>query len=525
MSGFCDKSEPILMSDEILQKAVDEQTPQNHAGRVDKAEGKHFNDVLKIRLEYLNILKISHLRDFTSLTRLDLNNNLIERIEGLDHLLNLTWLNLSFNRIKKIEGLESLRKLELLNLSDNKISVVENMDELEKMTNFSFANNLLEQLDSVLYLKKFKNLFTLNLYGNPVSKEDDYTLFIAAHFPNLMFLDYRLLNEKTKKEASIKYYCVTEETRHEELQKQQVLDAEKRQKAELQLHTDAFVEFLNGSYLFKSMVKDDPEAETLHCVAGVAPLLQTFEQQMVALCVQLFEAGMAEHKQREAEVNSFLSGQTQAVTDYQQRAAQILAEFEQQHKEMLLELQQLSDPDIVEVKVSHHSNEIEQLCTGLMSLEFQLVSQLEEIIKKLEINISDMVANFTESVQGIFAQCRELQDNYHRKVHEIAVATLKKVAMDNRDEDMPDEVRMLFMDKDTVMDALATAHDNHLQKINDRETQLVTRVDAWRVALIKEIQDKELKRNRACVSDILRYTDYLREQLFHDFLPHPPEQL
>lgn len=37
------------------------------------------------------------------------------------------------------------------------------------------------------------------------------------------------------------------------------------------------------------------------------------------------------------------------------------------------------------------------------------------------------------------------------------------------------------------MDALATAHDNHLQKINDRETQLVTRVDAWRVGLIKEV--------------------------------------
>lgn len=36
------------------------------------------------------------------------------------------------------------------------------------------------------------------------------------------------------------------------------------------------MEFLNGSYLFKSMLKDDPEAEMLHCVPGVAPLLQTY---------------------------------------------------------------------------------------------------------------------------------------------------------------------------------------------------------------------------------------------------------
>lgn len=38
------------------------------------------------------------------------------------------------------------------------------------------------------------------------------------------------------------------------------------------------------------------------------------------------------------------------------------------------------------------------------------------------------------------------------------------------------------------MDALAAGHDNHLLKINDRETQLVTRVNAWKVALIKGVE-------------------------------------
>lgn len=39
---------------------------------------------------------------------------------------------------------------------------------------------------------------------------------------------------------------------------------------------DAFVEYLNGSYLFKSMLKDDQGAEMIHCIPGVAPLLQTY---------------------------------------------------------------------------------------------------------------------------------------------------------------------------------------------------------------------------------------------------------
>lgn len=107
------------------------------------------------------------------------------------------------------------------------------------------------------------------------------------------------------------------------------------------------------------------------------------------------------------------------------------------------------------------------------------------------------------------------------------------------------------------MDALVTGHDNHLLKINDRETQLVARVSAWKVSLIKEvgnwnylnagntiyifirmtnlssishsldiaflflfclygllqIRDNELKRNCLGIKDILRYVDHARGQL------------
>ncbi|XP_038566074.1 dynein regulatory complex subunit 3-like [Micropterus salmoides] len=513
MDDHCGKVKAILMDEEILQKAVEEQVTQDQSGRLAVADGIHFHEILKLRLDYRNILMIDHLWEFTSLARLDMNNNLIEKIEGLERLGNLKWLNLSFNRIEKIEGLESLRKLEVLNLSNNRISVIEKMDGLEKLTHFCIANNLLGQLDNVLYLRKFKNLFTLNLFGNPVSKENDYKIFIAGYFPTLMCLDYRLLDQKTKNEASIKYHYVLEEMRHEELQMQQDDHAEQSQKAGLKLHTDAFVEFLNGPCLFKSMFKDDPEADKLHLVPGVAHLLQTFEHQTVELCTQLFEMGLAEHKRRETEVNSFFIGQTQAVTDYQQKALQTLANFEQQHNKRMMEFKQLSDPDLLKVKINHCNDEINQLCNSLMTLEFQLVSLLEDILEKFDITISDMVGNFSETVQGIFTQCRDLEDKYHEKVCAIAEATLEKVAKESLEEDMPDDIKMLFTDRDTVMSALTTGHDNHLLQINGRETQLVTRVNAWKVALIKGIHDKELKRNRMRISDIHRYVDHLREQL------------
>lgn len=62
----------------------------------------------------------------------------------------------------------------------------------------------------------------------------------------------------------------------------------------------------------------------------------TFENEMVELCMQLFQTGLSEHKRRETEVNSFFSGQDKTVTDYQQKASQILANFEQQHKKVSL---------------------------------------------------------------------------------------------------------------------------------------------------------------------------------------------
>lgn len=136
---------------------------------------------------------------------------------------------------------------------------------------------------------------------------------------------------------------------------------------------------------------------------------------MAELCMQLFHIGLTEHKQRETEVNSFFSGQDKTKSYFRLKASQILANFEQQHEEVSLcfrkpftgqcnnlvyllliisikifhvftpfqrieELQQLLDVDIRQDKITHCNEEINQLSKSLMSLEFQLVSQMEVIM-------------------------------------------------------------------------------------------------------------------------------------------------
>ena len=46
---------------------------------------------------YIDILKIDNLWQFKSLVKLQLDNNIVEKIEGLDTLVNLVWLGESSN--------------------------------------------------------------------------------------------------------------------------------------------------------------------------------------------------------------------------------------------------------------------------------------------------------------------------------------------------------------------------------------------------------------------------------------------
>ena len=49
----------------------------------------------------------------------------------------------------------------------------------------------------MIYLRRFKNLRTLNLTGNPLCDDEQYTLFVVAHLPDLVYLDFKLVSDTT----------------------------------------------------------------------------------------------------------------------------------------------------------------------------------------------------------------------------------------------------------------------------------------------------------------------------------------
>lgn len=522
MSRLYDTVEPSVIDEQMLMRAVEEQGPREEAGKIAKTEGIDFGDVTALRLDFKNILKIDGLWEFTRLTKLQLDNNIIERIEGIDMLVNLVWLDLSFNNIEVIEGLDSLTKLADLTLYNNRITRIENMDTLVDLQVFSIGNNDLKELENITYLRRFKKLKTLNLSNNPFCERDNYKQYVAAFLPNIEFLDYRLLDDQTKAAAYERHQIQVEEMLDNEKKAKARKDEADRRAAELELHKKAFVEYMDGPHLFESMYSEDAEGQKLGEMPGVDEIIVVYREKFTAICQQIFQYGLVEQQKREAEVAMFWECVEEAKAENKLLGMKAVEEFLAEKKKMFAELSQVTDPKVLETRVQEYLARVNELWDKLMGFELQLVDQLEEAIQNFERNMQDMVSTFIESLQGHLAQCRETENVHHEKMMELAQLTLDKVVKNELDDEISEELRMLFVDKDTINNAVSSSHDVHLLKIDNKEDDIVTRINNWLKHMIETIhEEQEINRNRQRVTEINHLIDHVREEIENLEIAHP----
>ncbi|XP_049730695.1 dynein regulatory complex subunit 3 isoform X2 [Elephas maximus indicus] len=369
MNRLCQSMEPRVMDDDLLKLAVAEQGPREEAGQLAKQEGILFKDVLSLQLDFQN---------------LSFNN--IETIEGLDTLVNLEDLSLFNNRISKIDSLDALVKLQVLSLGNNQI--------------FNMMN--------VIYLRRFKDLRTLSLSGNPISEAEDYKMFVCAYLPDLVYLDFRRIDDLTRELAEIKHQYTIDELKHrEELTQAQWEEAQAR-KEELEAHKAAFIEHLNGSFLFDSMYAEDVEGNKLSFLPGVGELLEAYKDKFVIICLNIFEYGLKQQEKRKMEIDTFNECIQEAIQENQEQGKRKIAEFEEKHLLNLSAIRDESEMPVIEMKIVECGEDITQLFNVLMTLEMQLVEQLEETINIFERNIVDLVGLFIENVQSLYPSHADL---------------------------------------------------------------------------------------------------------------------
>ncbi|XP_032354888.1 dynein regulatory complex subunit 3 isoform X2 [Camelus ferus] len=539
MHQLCDM-EPRVMDDDMLKLAVGEQGPRDEAGQLAKQEGILFKDVLSLQLDFQNILRIDNLWQFENLRKLQLDNNTIEKIEGLEKLTRLVWLeqgsvdlnpgpeaerpswrghgaaggwspptqaqtprpssaDLSFNNIETIEGLDTLVNLEDLSLFNNRIAKIDSLDALVKLQVLSLGNNRIGNLMNIIYLRRFKDLRTLSLAGNPIAAAEDYRMFICAYLPDLVYLDFRRIDDHTKELAEVKHQYSTDELKHQENLMQARLEDEQARREELEEHKH--VRRGRGG----QQAGEPARRGRAHG--------DTYKDKFVIICLNIFEYGLKQQEKRKAELDTFNERVQEAVQENQAQGRHRTAEFEEKHLLSLSTIRGESELTDIETKIADQREDIAELSNALMTLEMQLVEQLEETINMFERNIVDLVELFIENVQSLMAQCRDLENHHHEKLLEIAINILEKIVKGELDEDLPDDVRALFVDKDTIVNAVGASHDMHLLKIDNREDELVTRVNSWCTHLVDKIHKDEMTRNRRRVKEINQYGDHVQGEL------------
>ncbi|XP_011869955.1 PREDICTED: leucine-rich repeat-containing protein 23-like [Vollenhovia emeryi] len=123
----------------------------------------------------------------SSLTRLFLAENQIEKIEGLGELVNLKTLHLRGNRLASLDGFsERCRGLNYVNLRDNELPGISELRKLDRLP----------------------NLETLVVLGNPLLREEaeekgekEYRLIVLAMLPKLKRIDKELVLDRERHEA------------------------------------------------------------------------------------------------------------------------------------------------------------------------------------------------------------------------------------------------------------------------------------------------------------------------------------
>ena len=54
-------------------------------------------------------------------------------------------------------------------------------------------------------MRKFKKLRSLNMSGNPCTKEDGYLHYVFAFLPQLIYYEYKMITNEQRKDATEKH--------------------------------------------------------------------------------------------------------------------------------------------------------------------------------------------------------------------------------------------------------------------------------------------------------------------------------
>ncbi|XP_058064789.1 dynein regulatory complex subunit 3-like [Anopheles bellator] len=538
-STFNKELEPGVISNEMLTKAILEQGHKGEAGRLALLNQLHLETVTVIRLEFQSILKIDHLWVMKNLEVLSLSFNKIDKIENLSRLSKLKELNLSFNYIEKIENLEKLENLRILSLYGNRISRIENVDKLERLVIFSVGRNNIGTLEGLERLRFLKDLRSLNLAENPIAQDTSKPLrpYLATLLPQLKYYEYVLIRQHERDSGKELFQRelieILENERVEIIERARVA---KERDDEIKL-SQSFVEHLNGHQLFDTLFGNDPEGEALLTIGSEAlDLKNDYRNEAYSFTQQIYRTGLEQHEKRQAEIELY----NRCIRD-ERKKAQLLGQkyinnFIESYNKMSVAAKEivasLRGKDLNSKTYNPHTEKLLDelnLCKSgfnslfedtwhtLMGIEMQLFERTEEGNFTFENTIKEMTNEFIELAQAQFVLLREAEINFSDTLVDTVQQFVTIKAASGQADRLPDALKESLDDKDVISNMAAGMRDQHMQLIDAREDKLITRSRNWVKELCDDLQNSEIKRNRAKVLEITYFLDQHRQTFMSAF--------
>lgn len=154
-------------------------------------------------------------------------------------------------------------------------------------------------------------------------------------------------------------------------------------------HIDAYVENLDGPLLFKNLYEEDREGNLLSKVKGAADLIAEFKHRFVPVCHQIFNLGMEEKTARDAEVALFWECFNEAMEEERKQGMNATSTFKEEQKAIFEKMRLESDPVKLEDMVKAYHVRVTELWDDLVGAEMHLVDELDEIVERFELSLSN----------------------------------------------------------------------------------------------------------------------------------------
>ncbi|KAI9303327.1 leucine-rich repeat-domain-containing protein [Cunninghamella echinulata] len=149
-------------------------------------------DLINDSYTYINTLKDREL------VLRDLKIPTIENLGGTKDLNDT--IDFTNNDLRILGNFPRLNRLKNLLLANNRISKIDTGlgQFLPELSTLILTNNDIEDLNEIDSLAELKKLQHLSLLDNPITKKENYRLYVIHKLPSLRVLDFNKIGQKVK---------------------------------------------------------------------------------------------------------------------------------------------------------------------------------------------------------------------------------------------------------------------------------------------------------------------------------------